>query len=109
MMIECCEIYVRRLSPTMCQEANRPFAYRLSSLPSVLGAMPINRRITQRRMLGLPCSNPLAPHLKRTTLHLAAHQTYHRGLVKPELPLDCIKRGSVLPRHFYDAGDVLRT
>ena len=73
----------------------------------MLSPMPRNRWIAQRSMLGLPSRHPLAPHLKRTALHIAAHQNNHGGFIQTKLPLDCIKRCSVLPRHFYDAGDVL--
>lgn len=59
-------------------------------------------------MFGLACLHPPAPHAEAGRQGVLAHEFDHVLLLQPELVLDRLERGAVLPGHLDDAVMIFR-
>jgi hypothetical protein len=66
-----------------------------------------NVETSQCPMLRLPACNALAPHGKRTFLHLTAHKVNNFRLVEPVLGFNNFKGRSILPSHLNNTANVI--
>ncbi len=67
----------------------------------------IHLRRPQRLMFGGSAGCSFAPHHKRRTFHVLAHELNDTVLGQAKLSLNRFKRSPVFPGHFDDSGDIL--